>query len=107
MTRLAEYVAWIQERFRAGVMNGDVIRQEPLARGIVASLRTVNRALGPLRCELVLANRATICFETPPGRQMQADFGEVIGGQGHPAEALCVRGHPGVLPPNLHPTLSP
>jgi transposase len=73
---LAEHLAWIRERFRAGVRNGDVIRQELLARGVVASLRTVNRALGPLRRELVLADRATIRFETPPGRQMQVDFGE-------------------------------
>jgi transposase len=73
---LAEHQAWIRERFLAGVRNGDVIRQELLARGVAASLRTVNRALGPLRRELVLAGRATIRFETPPGRQLQVDFGE-------------------------------
>ena len=73
---LAEHLDWIRERFRAGVRNGDVIRQELLAKGVVASLRTVNRTLGPLRRELVLAGRATIRFETPPGKQMQIDFGE-------------------------------
>jgi len=73
---LAEHLTWILERFRAGVRNGDVIRQELLAKGVVASLRTVNRALGPLRREMVMAERATIRFETPPGRQMQVDFGE-------------------------------
>jgi transposase len=73
---LGGHLGWIRERFRAGVRNGDVIRQELLARGVVASLRTVNRALGPLRRELILADRATIRFETPPGRQMQVDFGE-------------------------------
>lgn len=73
---LGEHLGWIRERFQAGVRNGDVIRQELLARGVVASLRTVNRALGPLRRELILADRATIRFETPPGRQMQVDFGE-------------------------------
>jgi len=75
-TLLAEHLAWIRERFRSGVRNGDVIRQELRARGVLASLRTVNRALGPLRRELVLADRATIRFETPPGHQMQVDFGE-------------------------------
>ena len=73
---LGGHLGWIRERFRAGVRNGDVIRQELLSRGVVASLRTVNRALGPLRRELILADRATIRFETPPGRQMQVDFGE-------------------------------
>lgn len=73
---LSEHLVWIRERFLAGVRNGDVIRQELLARGIVASLRTVNRALGPLRRELLMADRATIRFETPPGRQLQVDFGE-------------------------------
>jgi transposase len=73
---LAEHLEWVRERFRVGVRNGDVIRQELLARGVVVSLRTVNRALKPLRRELVLADRATIRFETPPGKQMQVDFGE-------------------------------
>jgi len=73
---LASHLAWIRERFRAGVRNGDVIRQELLARGVVASLRTVNRALKPLRRELDLVDRATVRFETPPGKQMQVDFGE-------------------------------
>lgn len=75
-TLLAEHLAWIRERFMAGVHNGDVIRQELLARSVVASLRTVNRVLWPLRRELVLTDRATIRFETPPGRQLQVDFGE-------------------------------
>lgn len=73
---LAEHLSWLRDRFRAGVRNGDVIRQELLARGVVTSLRTVNRALKPLRRELAMADRATIRFETPPGRQMQVDFGE-------------------------------
>lgn len=73
---LTEHLAWLRERFVAGVRNGDVLRQELLAKGVVASLRTVNRALKPLRKELVMAGRATVRFETPPGVQMQVDFGE-------------------------------
>jgi hypothetical protein len=42
----------------------------------VASLRTVNRTLGPLRRELDLAWKTTVRFETPPGKQLQVDFGE-------------------------------
>jgi transposase len=73
---LAEHLPWLRERFRAGVRNGDVFRQELADRGVVVSLRTVNRALKPLRREVALASRATVRFETPPGRQIQVDFGE-------------------------------
>jgi transposase len=51
---------------------------------IAVSLRTVERAVAPLRGELAAEARATVRFETPPGKQMQIDFGEkrvVIGGE--------------------------
>ncbi|BAI73675.1 transposase (plasmid) [Azospirillum sp. B510] len=53
-----------------------MIRQE-LARekGIAVSLRTVERAVAPLRRELVAQARATVRFETRPGEQMEIDFG--------------------------------
>ena len=65
--------------------NADVVRQE-LARehGITTSLRTVQRAVRPLRRRLNAAARATVRFETPPGAQLQVDFGTrrvVIGAQ--------------------------
>lgn len=44
--------------------------------GIVVSLRTVERAVAPLRRELRAEARATVRFETPPGCQLQIDFGE-------------------------------
>ena len=68
---------WLAERFRRHAGNADVVRQE-LARekGIVVSLRTIERAVAPLRRELVAAARATVRFETPPGEQLQIDFGE-------------------------------
>ena len=52
-------------------------------KGIVAGLRTVERAVAPLRQALEAEARATVRFETPPGRQLQIDFGETrisIGG---------------------------
>jgi transposase len=78
-SRLAALIAhrdWIRERWRMGVRNGDVFRQELLAKGVRVSLRTVERALCPLRREQVVTDKATLRFETPPGRQMQIDFGE-------------------------------
>src|SRR3546814_2720056 len=53
------------------------------------SLRTVERAVAPLRRELRAEARATVRFETPPGRQLQIDFGETraaIGGEGRSEE---------------------
>lgn len=67
---------WLRERWRAGVRNGDVFRQELAAKGVQTSLRTVERAIRPLRREQVVSDRTTLRFETPPGKQMQIDFGE-------------------------------
>lgn len=77
--------AWLRERFLRHRGNADVVRQD-LARehGIAVSLRTVERAVRPYRRELVTEARATLRFETPPGRQLQVDFGETrvaIGGE--------------------------
>ncbi|MGY0835785.1 IS21 family transposase, partial [Azospirillum argentinense] len=74
--RLDDHGDWLAERFRRHAGNADVIRQE-LARekGIAVSLRTVERAVAPLRRELVAQARATVRFETRPGEQMQIDFG--------------------------------
>lgn len=68
---------WLGERFRRHGGNADVVRQELLAeKAIAVSLRTVERAVAPLRRELIAEARATVRFETPPGRQLQIDFGE-------------------------------
>lgn len=69
--------AWLRERLRRHRGNADVIRQELAAeKGIIVSLRTVERAVQPYRQELAAEARATVRFETPPGKQMQIDFGE-------------------------------
>ena len=60
---------WLGERFRRHGGNADVVRQELASeKGIVVSLRTVERAVAPLRRELVAAARATLRFETHAGR---------------------------------------
>lgn len=73
---LEAHADWLRDRWRAGVRNGDVLRQELAAKGVVVSLRSVERAIRPLRREDRVAEKATVRFETPPGRQMQVDFGE-------------------------------
>ena len=68
---------WLSERFRRHRGNADVVRQDLLReRGLAVSLRTVERAVAGLRQALRAEARATLRFETPPGHQLQIDFGE-------------------------------
>jgi transposase len=83
--RLDGLEEWLAERFRRHRGNCDVVRQD-LQRecGIAVSLRTIERALAPLRQVLRAEARATLRFETPPGKQLQIDFGATtvpIGGE--------------------------
>lgn len=82
---LAGLEEWLAERFWRHRGNADVVRQDlEREQGLVVSLRTVERAVAPLRQELRAQARATVRFETPPGRQLQIDFGELgvpIGGE--------------------------
>lgn len=76
---------WLAERLRRHRGNADVVRQE-LARelGIAVSLRTVQRAVAPLRRQLRAQALATVRYETAPGHQLQIDFGStgvMIGGE--------------------------
>jgi transposase len=75
--KLAGHEAWVRERFFRHRGNADVVRQD-LARelGVTVSLRTVERAVSSYRRQLAAEARATIRFETPPGHQLQIDFGE-------------------------------
>jgi len=68
---------WVRERFIRHRGNADVVRQELLAeKGIAVSPRTRQRTLQPYRQALKAEALATVRFETPPGRQLQIDFGE-------------------------------
>ncbi len=60
-----------------------MVRQELASeKGIQVSLRTVERAVEPWRRELRNAVLATVRFEMPPGKQLQADFGQCMVGIG-------------------------
>lgn len=74
---LTGHAGWLAERLRCHRGNADVVRQELASElGIVVSLRTVERAVGHFRRELAAEALATVRFETPPGRQLQIDFGQ-------------------------------
>lgn len=54
---------WLRERFFRHDGSADVVRQElPSEQGIVIGLRSVEKA----------QKRATVRFETPPGRRLRA-----------------------------------
>jgi transposase len=73
------HLEWVRERFLVHRGNADVVRQElEQEKGIRVSLRTVERAVEPWRQELRNAALATVRFETPPGKQLQADFGQCV-----------------------------
>ena len=75
-SQLAAHEDWLAERFRQHRGNCDVVRQElQREHGISVSLRTVERAVAHLRREVLAQSVATIRFETPPGHQLQIDFG--------------------------------
>jgi transposase len=74
--KLAHLEPWLATSFRQHRGNADVVRQElQRVHGMTVSLRTVERAVRPWRQELDAEARATVRFETAPGRQLQIDFG--------------------------------
>jgi transposase len=77
--KLAAHMAWVTERFQRHRGNADVVRQD-LKRelGIAVTLRTLERAVAPLRQSLAAEALATVRFETPPGQQLQIDFGTTL-----------------------------
>jgi transposase len=56
--------------------NAVVVADELRRQGVVASVRTIQRAVAWRRRERRAAELATVRFETAPGHQMQIDFGE-------------------------------
>lgn len=68
--------SWITDSFHQHAGNADVVRQElRRVHGVIVSLRTVERAVQEERRLLEAEAKATVRFETPPGQQLQIDFG--------------------------------
>lgn len=68
---------WLRLHFHKHGGNAAVLHQILTHEmGFEITLRTVQRAVKPLRDELALHAKATVRFETPPAHQLQADFGE-------------------------------
>ena len=81
-TKLDPYKAKVDQLLAEGVWNGVVILREIQAVGYTGGPTILREYIGPKRA--LRASRATVRFETEPGRQLQSDWGEVrtaIGGQ--------------------------
>lgn len=74
--RLAGLEGWLKERFYQHRGKAEVVRQElERVHGVAVSRRTVERAVAGWRQDLRAEALATVRFETPPGQQLQVDFG--------------------------------
>ncbi|NMD10552.1 MAG: transposase [Acidobacteria bacterium] len=71
---LGPFQEYILRRLAAVGYCAQAIFEEIRLRGYQGSYPTVKRFVGPLRQEAEI--EATIRFETPPGRQGQADWGQ-------------------------------
>jgi transposase len=73
---LAPHAQWLEERLRRHKGNADVVRQDLHKElGVDVSLRTVERAVAPLRLAMKAETLAHVRYETAPGHQLQIDFG--------------------------------
>lgn len=68
--------SWIKETFILHKGNCAVVLQELVRQhGINVHLRTVQKAVKPFRELIINESLATVRYETPPGKQLQIDFG--------------------------------
>jgi transposase len=90
---LDPYRDWLADKLVQHRGNAVVVHQELVRTfGLDVSLRTVERAVTEVRRTLAAETLASVRFETAPGQQMQADFGEKtvrIAGEEVPVH-LCV-----------------
>lgn len=77
-SQLIHLTDWLVDNFHQHKGNAAVLHQElKRQHNINVSLRSVERAVQSLREQLVAETKATVRFETPPGKQMQIDFGSM------------------------------
>lgn len=75
-TKLDPYRASVDRLLSEGVWNAVVILRAIQAEGYSGGLTMLRLYIQPKRA--LRQGRATVRFETPPGRQLQSDWGEVV-----------------------------
>jgi transposase len=74
-SKLDPYKSFVDELLKENVWNGMVIFREIQARGYAGGITVLKDYIRPKR--VLRLSRVTVRFETPPGRQMQDDWGEI------------------------------
>jgi len=75
-SKLDPYKAQIDHLLQEGVWNAVVIYREIEAAGYDGGLTILRQYIAPKRA--LRRSRATVRFETAPGRQLQTDWGEIV-----------------------------
>ena len=75
-SKLDPYKPIIDNLLAEGVWNGRVMLQELKARGYTGGSTIIRDYMKPRRS--LRPSKSTVRFETPPGHQMQHDWGEII-----------------------------
>jgi transposase len=75
-SKLDPFKAQIDQLLADGVWNSVVILRRLQAAGYTGSSTILREYIAPKR--LLRAGRATVRFETPPGQQLQSDWGEIV-----------------------------
>ena len=75
-SKLDAYKAQIDQLLAEGVWNAMVILREIQAQGYAGGITIVRDYIRPKRIQRL--SKATVRFETPPGRQLQTDWGEIL-----------------------------
>jgi transposase len=74
-SKLDPFVAYLQKRIAAGVLNANKLYEEIRQQGYTGKVRLVRYFVKPHREERRQATQATLRFETAPGEQAQVDWG--------------------------------
>tara|TARA_B100000530_G_C15919297_1_gene472523 strand:+ start:135 stop:1295 length:1161 start_codon:yes stop_codon:yes gene_type:complete len=75
VSKLDPFVEQINELLARNVWNAQVILRELQSRGYSGSVSLLREYIAPKRA--LRPSRATVRFETPPGKQMQSDWAEL------------------------------
>ncbi|HXV41515.1 MAG TPA: IS21 family transposase, partial [Anaerolineae bacterium] len=75
-SKLAPYKATVDRLLAEGVWNAVVIYREIQAEGYAGKQTILRDYIAPKRA--LRQGRATVRFETEPGRQLQSDWGEIV-----------------------------
>jgi transposase len=75
-SKLDRFKAEVDRLLAEGVWNAMVIWREIQAQGYEGQLTVLREYIGPKRA--LRTGKATVRFETEPGRQLQSDWGEIV-----------------------------